>query len=91
MTIDHDEQVRLGIDIGLTEVASYEGAQTNCMFQLALMVARIAVEPCPDNYREEAAQALMGLIRAKPKGNVVRLFGDKPMVDAGASGRRAAG
>ena len=45
------------------------------MFQLALMVARIAVEPCSELYKEEAAQALMGLIRAKPRSNVVRLFG----------------
>ena len=48
------------------------------MFQLALMVARIAAEPCSEAYKEEAAQVLMGLVRAKPKSNVVRLFGNVP-------------
>ena len=91
MAIDHDEQVPLGIDAGLSELASHERVQSNCMFQLALMVARIAVEPCPEGYKAEAAQALMDLIRAKPKGNVVRLFGDKPKVETGVSGLRAAG
>ena len=59
----------------LDRLAASVTVQSNCMFQLALMLARIAVEPCADSYKEDTAQALMGLIRAKPKGNVVRLFG----------------
>lgn len=89
MKINCDEHDRLGI--GLTELASHELAQTNCMFQLALMVARIAVEPCPDDCKGEAAQALLRLIRAKPKGNVVRLFGRKPICEMVASELPAAG
>ena len=62
----------------LDRLAAAEPHQSNCMFQLALMVARIAVEPCSEAYKEEAAQALMGLVRAKPKSNVVRLFASVP-------------
>lgn len=58
----------------LDRLASASSVQSNCMFQLALMLARIAIEPCPEAYKDEAAQAMMGLIRAKPKSNVVRLF-----------------
>lgn len=83
MTADHGEQARLGIDVGLDQLASYEAVQSNCMFQLALMLARIAVEPCSDAYKEDAAQALMGVMRAKPDDNIVRLFGARPKADAG--------
>ncbi len=58
----------------LDRLASVSSVQSNCMFQLALMLARIAIEPCAEAYKDETAQALMGLIRLKPKSNVVRLF-----------------
>ena len=44
------------------------------MFQLALMLARISLEPVSENYKDQMAQALLGLVRAKPKGTVVQLF-----------------
>ena len=66
----------------LDDLASVECVQANCMFQLALMLARIAVEPCSDAYKDETAQALMGLIRTKPKSNVVRLFSDRFRVES---------
>ena len=59
----------------LDRLAASAAMQSNCMFQLALMLARIAAEPCAETYKAEAAQALMDLIRAKPKSNVVPLFG----------------
>lgn len=90
MTIDHGEQARLGIDIGLDHLASFEAVGSNCMFQLALMLARIAVEPCPDSYKEQAAQAIMAVIRDKPKDNVVRLFGAASKATPGLSGLNAA-
>ena len=62
----------------LDRLSAAEPVQSNCMFQLALIVARIAAEPCSEAYKEEAAQALMGLVRAKPKSNVVRLFAKVP-------------
>ncbi len=65
--------------------------QSNCMFQLAIMVARIAAEPCSDAYKEEAAQALMALIRTKPKSNVVRLFGARSETRQAPSMMRVAG
>ena len=71
----------------LDRLSSSGAMQSNCMFQLALMVARIAAEPCAESYKAEAAQTLMDLIRAKPKGNVVRLFGAPQAAppDAGSS------
>lgn len=62
------------ISASLDQIAAFGAVQSNCMFQLALMLARIAVESCAESYKEETAQALMGLIRVKPKNNVVRLF-----------------
>ncbi len=45
------------------------------MFQLAIMLARIALEPASELYKEDTAQSLLALIRSKPKSNVVPLFG----------------
>ena len=59
-------------------LAAAEGVESNCMFQLAVMLARIAIEPGAQIYKEEVAQALLGIIRNKPKSNVVRLFGTMP-------------
>ncbi len=58
----------------LDELVAAEPVQSNCMFQLSLMLARIAIEPCSETYKEETAQALLALIRAKPKSNIVSLF-----------------
>ena len=55
------------------------------------MLARIAVEPGSEAYKDEAAQTLMGLIRAKPKSNVVRLFANRPKGETAAPGLRVAG
>ena len=44
------------------------------MFQLSLILARIALEPFADSYKEATEQTLLGLIRSKPKNNVVHLF-----------------
>ena len=63
-----------GVSELLDRLAAAEPVQSNCMFQLAIMLARVAAEPCPDSYKEEAAQAMLQLIRQKPKSNVVRLF-----------------
>ena len=86
-----NEQDFDGVTVSLDELASHQGIQSNCMFQLALIVARIAVEPCTEKYKEEAAQTLMELIRAKPKNNVVPLFASKLNRDSGVSGLRTAG
>ena len=65
----------------LDRLGAREDVQSNCMFQLALMLARIAVEPGAEAYKDEAAQKMLGLIRDKPKTNVVRLFGAVPAQD----------
>ena len=73
---DHDPHPDLvGIEIMLDELAAGDQEQSNCMFQLAIMLARIAIEPCGDRYRDDAAQAMLALIRQKPKTSVVNLFG----------------
>ncbi len=87
------EQSAATIDITglLDQVATADPVLSNTMFQLALMVARIAVEPGSEAYKDEAAQTLMGLIRAKPKSNVVRLFANRPKGETAAPGLRVAG
>lgn len=87
------EQHAVADDIAasIDRLAADEAVQSNCMFQLALMVARIAAEPGAEVYKEEAAQALMALIRAKPKSNVVRLFGARSGADAAPSTMRVVG
>ena len=57
------------------------------MFQLALMLARIAIEPGAESYKDETAQAMLGLIRDKPRSNVVRLFGAGAVSDGGGQRR----
>ena len=47
----------------------------------AAPLARVAVEPGSEAYKDEAAQKMLGLIRDKPKSNVVRLFGAVPAKD----------
>ena len=91
--MSHVEEPIVAGDIAATldQLAVDAAVQSNTMFQLALMVARIAVAPCQEAYKEEAAQALMGVIRAKPKSNVVRLFGNRPCVQALPAAERAAG
>ncbi len=91
--MSHVEESTVADDISaaLDQLAVGEAVQSNTMFQLALMVARIAVETCQETYKDEAAQTLMGVIRAKPKSNVVRLFGDRPSTQAWPTSGRAAG
>ena len=58
----------------LDEIAADEGSQANCMFQLSIMLARISLEPFSEDYKEATEQVLLGLIRNKPRHNVVHLF-----------------
>ena len=68
------------VEIMLEELLAMEQQQSNCMFQLSVMLARIALEPTSENYKDEMAQALLGLIRSKPKSSIVQLFGTtRPM------------
>ena len=86
------QTVPSGADIEgvLDQLASAEPVQSNCMFQLALMLARIAVEPGAEAYKDETAQKMLGLIRDTPKSNVVRLFGGGAVSD-GPGQRRSMG
>ena len=90
MSIPEEHAVTEDILAVLDRLAAKEEVQPNCMFQLAVMVARIAVEPCAETYKEKTAQALMGLIRSKPKSNVVKLFANRPKSEAAAPGLRVA-
>ena len=79
------------IAASIDRLAACDAVQSNCMFQLALMMARIAIEPSSEAYEGEAAQALMGLIRAKPKSNVVRLCGTRSGAAAAPAAMRVGG
>ena len=76
-----DENSAVGISDLIDDLGAREDVQSNCMFQLALMLARIAVEPGAEAYKDETAEKMLGLIREKPKTNVVRLFGAVPAKD----------
>lgn len=91
--MSHVEQNAIpeGIVAALDQLAADASVQSNAMFQLALMVARIAVEPCQEAYKGEATQTLMGVIRSKPKSNVVRLFGNRPCTPVLPAAGRVAG
>ena len=73
----------------LDRAAADEASESNCMLQIALMLARIALEPCSELYKEEATHAMLNLIRAKPKSNVVRLFGTTTALDYSSDSRLA--
>ena len=64
----------IDLEIMLDDLLASEQEQSNCMFQLSLMLARIALEPVSENYKDDMAQALLGLIRSKPKSSVVQMF-----------------
>ena len=73
----HSASADLDVGSELDRLAGAEEVQSNCMFQLALMLARIALEPCAESYKAEAAEEMLAMMRKKPKTNVVRLFGSK--------------
>ena len=84
-----EDDADAGVSHLLDQLASREDVQSNCMFQLAFMLARIAVEPGAEAYKDETAQKMLGLIRDKPKSNVVRLFGVVPAQDRPGLTKRA--
>ena len=65
----------MDVETMLDNIIASDQQQSNCMFQLSVMLARIALEPVSENYKDDMAQALLGLIRTKPKSNVVHMFG----------------
>ena len=85
--VNHSDVIDL--EIMLDDLVAAEHQQSNCMFQLALMLARIALEPVSEYYKDEMAQALLGLIRSKPRSSVVQLFGTKHPAEAEALRTRA--
>ena len=78
MTMNGSTALLADVEATLDTLAANDATQSNCMFQLALMLARIAVEPVSEGFKDDTAQALLTLIRAKPKSNVLRMFGEGP-------------
>ena len=78
MTTNGSTAILADVEATLDTLAANDATQSNCMFQLALMLARIAVEPVSEGFKDDTAQALLALIRAKPKSNVLRMFSDGP-------------
>ena len=76
MTTNGSTAVLADVGATLDILAANDATQSNCMFQLALMLARIAVEQVSEGFKDDTAQALLALIRAKPKSNVLRMFSD---------------
>ena len=55
----------------IDDLQASEREQSNCMFQLALIAARLALSPISEAYKDEAAQTLLELVRAKRKSSPV--------------------
>ncbi len=53
------------LDIMLDDLLGSDHQQSNCMFQLALMLARIALSPVSEDFKDQAAHALLDLVRTK--------------------------
>ena len=51
----------------IDDLQASDQQQGNCMFQLSLMVARLALSPVSEVYKDEVSQALLELVRAKRK------------------------
>ena len=55
------------LELILDELIEDEQEQSNCMFQLSLMLARIALTPGLEDFKERVAHILIRLIAAKSK------------------------
>ena len=69
----------MGLDIidlenMIDDLQASEQEQSNCMFQLSLMVARLALSPLSEIYKDEVSQALLEFVRAKRKSAPVVTF-----------------
>ncbi len=51
----------------IDDLQGSEQQQSNCMFQLALMAARIAISTVSEEFKDQAAQTMLELVRAKRK------------------------
>ncbi len=51
----------------IDDLQASEQQQGNCMFQLSLMVARLALSPVSEEYKDQASQTLIELVREKRK------------------------
>lgn len=51
----------------IDDLQASEQQQGNCMFQLSLMVARLALSPVTEGYKDQASQILLELVREKRK------------------------
>ena len=74
----------IDLEISIDDLLASEQHQSNCMFQLSLMVARMALEPGSESFKDDMAQAMLELIRSKPKSNVVKIFGHTRAIEAEA-------
>ena len=89
MADDRDVPDIIDVEIMLDDLQATEQQQSNCMFQLSLMMARIAIEPVSEDYKNQMAQALLELLKRKPKSSVVRLFDVTRPIETQSSRMRA--
>ena len=64
--------VAMSLDISelekmIEELEVSEQHQSNCMLQLSLMVARLALSQISEDFKDDASQTMLELIRAKRK------------------------
>ena len=51
----------------IDDLQASEQQQSNCMLQLSLMVARVALSPLSEEFKDHASQTMLELVRAKRK------------------------
>lgn len=78
MSFLDEEMPSDSMDALLDRLSVDAAVQANCAFQLALMVARISLQPGSEAFNEESANVLMDLMRSRPRSNVVPLFRSVP-------------
>ena len=61
----------IDIENMIDDLQASEQEQSNCMLQLSLIVARLALSPMSEDYRDHASQTMLELIRAKRKSSPV--------------------
>lgn len=66
----------MGLDINdlenmIDDLQASEHQQSNCMLQLALMVARLALSSTCEEYNDHASQTMLELVRAKRRDSPV--------------------
>lgn len=63
-----------GIGQAIDDLAFRAEVRSDCMFQMCMMLARVALNSGDEAYKQKVTQQLIAVLREKPSNNVVSLF-----------------